>query len=131
MIKESETFSVWLLVRTEYRWLPGGRDESKYEVRQFHGGALPDPYGINIVGFYLTEAEARAAEALPFPRPSRLYGEPCAWLVILVIVQHSSGDGNYYLSPSYGGYYSIDRDDRDIMAIFGTEAEAQAWVDSR
>ena len=127
LVKEHD-FLVWLVI-ADYSKTP-----REYHVSSFGGGELEDPFGSDLAGIYRTEADAQDAVARAhetFDQPGFqakvLYDAPIAWLATFIILNNETGDAKYHAEPNHGGTLRWN-DDRDVMVIFATSKEAEAWV---
>jgi hypothetical protein len=119
-------------------WLVRFDSSSAHRIEPFYGGVVNDPFGKGVLGIFLTEAEAEqygtaltaSLGRFALKAPERPYAEAIAWLVTFIILMHETGEAKLHVEPSFGGA-CIWNDDRDVMAIFQTRAEAEQYVADR
>jgi hypothetical protein len=133
------SFRVWLLVGKDYSD-PAPPLFGDYIIEPYDGGPIDPPFSKHVQGVYRTENEARCVAAaladhrpgIITTRPLRPYADnhPIAWLVTYIIICHDSGESTYYVEPAWGGLERWN-DDRDVMAVFETGDEAEAWAQQK
>ena len=122
---------VWLVKETH------SYDNPEYHVEPFAGGALADPFASGLLAIYRTEQDAREAvvsahetytySAGPVQPRKPTYENIIAWLVTFIILSNESGDAKYHVQGTSGGQLRWN-DDRDVIAIFMSQSEADAWA---
>jgi hypothetical protein len=130
-------FEIWAVIMSETVPELKGAPFSEFQIRSIAEGLVGEPESWRILAMYATEAEARdSASSLgayrkiwPAPAYVAPYKTPLAWLVVLVVQLHSSGEGDAIVVPFYGGI-SRQYDEDFIVGIYAGEQSAIDHADS-